>query len=313
MAGDREAIELQAEPRRHTIEVDRNPLGRMAEEYKLTVDKERGILISNVSLYRGRAFLGDELRHVKFEGAALQPNARHKGITDVVRLLYGARYSFSTLRASIREWYRHREGTGRPSQSKTEEIRSRLWVDNPSRFRQEIETCGPSHGPIVLLLNGDIWWQGYSSGVAVTNSPKEQIPGGVEVKVLSRPVSPSYYWDADYAILSQIPLEPSWLISGLRMEPVGRMMYAGRESIRVQAEPDQEDNNGWYWWEGADEYELLIDAERGALLRIEARSQGEGFSVIEVEDIEFDVSIPESTFSFAVSPGMSVEVNPPAP
>ncbi len=315
--GTREAIELQAEPRRHNIEVGSNPLGGMADEYKLTIDKERGILISHVSLYRGKALLGDELHDVKFKGAVLQPTSRHQGIADVVRLLYGARYSFSTLRASIRQWHRYQEGTSSPSQSKMTdaipktEIGSRLWIDNPSRFRQEIATRAPFSGPIVFLLNGDIWWQGYPSGVTVTNSPKEQIPCGAEVKVLSRPVRPDYK-NAEYAILSQISLEPSWLISGLRMEPVGRMRYVGRETIRVQAEPVQE-SDGWYWWKGADEYELLIDAERGILLRIEARRQGEGFAGVEVMDIEFDVSIPDSAFSFTVSPGMSVDVNPPTP
>jgi len=312
-AGAREAIELQAEPRRHNTEVGSSPLGLMADEYKLTVDKELGILVGHVSSYRGGAFLGDELRHVKI--ADLQPNSPHKGIAEVVRLLYGARYSFSTLRASIRQWHRYRERTSSPLQFKLTdvtpkaEIRSRLWVHNPFRFRQEITTRDPFFGPIDLLLNGDTWWQSYSSGATVTNSPKEEIPCGAEVKVLSRPVRPDYK-DADYAILSQTSLEPSWLIPGLRMEPVGRMRFVGRETIRVRAEPVQ-GSEGWYWWEGADDYELLIDAERGTLLRIEARSQGEGFAGVEVMDIEFDVLIPDNAFSFTVSPGMSVDVSPP--
>ena len=84
----------------------------------------------------------------------------------------------------------------------------------------------------------------------------------MDVTVCSEPVHPMYE-DAEYAIISQTPLDPSWLISGLWMEPGSRLRYAGREAIRVQAKPIQEDNSEWYWWEGADEYELLVDVERG--------------------------------------------------
>ena len=75
------------------------------------------------------------------------------------------------------------------------------------------------------------------------------------------------YEDAECAIISQIPLNPSWLVSGLWIEPMGRTRYLAREAIVARGEPIERDTD-WYWWDGADEYRLLIDADCGLLLRI---------------------------------------------
>ena len=58
------------------------------------------------------------------------------------------------------------------------------------------------------------------------------------------------------------------------------------------------------WW-GADEYEVLADAERGVLLRcasqlgVRCASQlgGEDFDALEVEEIHFDEHFPEEVFA----------------
>ena len=321
-AGDRRAIRLEAKPRRQNIDVASSPMWNEADEYELIVDKERGVLLSLLQLHKGKVFAGEELQNVTFDSPLTQPSSRWDSIAEVVGLLYSARNSFSTVRASMRQWFHDqgdREEGGTASASRVEktgstltiEVDSQLWIGNPTRFRQEITTRGSPGDPTAYLLNGDTWWEYYSSGFVGTNAPREQIPVEVDVTVRSEPVHPMYE-DAEYAIISQTPLDPSWLISGLWMEPGSRLRYAGREAIRVQAKPIQEDNSEWYWWEGADEYELLVDVERGILLRIEARRHGKGFAGIEVTQIEFDVPIPEETFVFTPSPGMTVVATPPA-
>jgi hypothetical protein len=50
------------------------------------------------------------------------------------------------------------------------------------------------------------------------------------------------------------------------------------------------------WW-GADDYELVVDAERGAILRLASRLGGRAFDVMEVLEIAFDESFPEGTFA----------------
>lgn len=78
----------------------------------------------------------------------------------------------------------------------------------------------------------------------------------------------------------------------------GTTRKAGREAIRLVGVPVEE----WdYWpeplWWGADEYEVLVDAERGVLLRCASRLDGEDFDALEVEETRFDERFPEDVFS----------------
>ena len=60
------------------------------------------------------------------------------------------------------------------------------------------------------------------------------------------------------------------------------------------------------WW-GADDYELVIDAERGVLLRLASRFGGRAFDVTEILDIDFDEALPDDTFTLQL-PGVRFEV-----
>lgn len=78
----------------------------------------------------------------------------------------------------------------------------------------------------------------------------------------------------------------------------GETRKAGREAIRLVGVPVEE----WdhfpepLWW-GADEYEVLVDSERGVLLRCASRLGGEDFDALEVEEIHFDERFPEDVFT----------------
>jgi hypothetical protein len=84
----------------------------------------------------------------------------------------------------------------------------------------------------------------------------------------------------------------------LRVE--GTVMWAGREAVRLRGVPGEEWDWGWdpdpLSW-GADEYEAVVDAERGVLLRCASRLGGEDFDTLEVEEIHFDEQFPEDTFA----------------
>jgi hypothetical protein len=80
----------------------------------------------------------------------------------------------------------------------------------------------------------------------------------------------------------------------------GPLMWAGREAVRLVGVPGE----GWDWeWDpdplywGADEYEVVVDAERGVLLRCASRLGGKDFDALEVEEIHFDERFPEDTFA----------------
>ena len=78
----------------------------------------------------------------------------------------------------------------------------------------------------------------------------------------------------------------------------GTTRKAGREAVRLVGVPVEE----WeydpepLWW-GADEYEVLADAERGVLLRCASRLGSEDFDALEVEEIHFDERFPEDIFT----------------
>ena len=78
----------------------------------------------------------------------------------------------------------------------------------------------------------------------------------------------------------------------------GKTRKAGREAIRLVGVPEEE----WdYWpeplWWGADEYEFLVDSERGVLLRCASRLGGKDVDALEVEEIHFDEELPADVFS----------------
>ncbi|HJQ29289.1 MAG TPA: hypothetical protein VJ827_08105 [Rubrobacter sp.] len=47
---------------------------------------------------------------------------------------------------------------------------------------------------------------------------------------------------------------------------------------------------------GAEEYEVLVDTERGILLRCASRLGGKDFDALEVEEIHFDEQFREEVF-----------------
>lgn len=78
----------------------------------------------------------------------------------------------------------------------------------------------------------------------------------------------------------------------------GETRRAGREAIRLVGVPEEEWDH-WpepLWW-GAEEYEFLVDSERGVLLRCASRLEGNDIDALEVEEIHFDEELPEDVFS----------------
>ena len=88
------------------------------------------------------------------------------------------------------------------------------------------------------------------------------------------------------------------MLEDLELRVEGRAAWAGREAVRLVGGVPAE---GWeylpepLWW-GADEYEVLVDAERGVLLRTACRLSGEDFDALEVEEIHYDERFPEEVF-----------------
>jgi hypothetical protein len=99
------------------------------------------------------------------------------------------------------------------------------------------------------------------------------------------------------------------VIPTLELEPIEPATHAGRPALRLRARERKVDHRTapvlpW----GADAHELLVDAERGVLLRLVSFIEGEQFALSELEQVAFDEQLPPETFVFRAPPG--VEVRP---
>jgi hypothetical protein len=220
----------------------------------------------------------------------------------LLEVLHDSRDSWSTLRAEYRVWT-HRErsslawragaeeqgamlyatatGVGEPEPDESEET-WRIWIAKPDRMRQETRE-GPG-GPQTTVVVGDRWWSWDEHWGAQTNDGEANVgTGGVRYPA----------W-----------IEPARVLGLLRFEALGTGSYAGMPTLRAMARRRlktalDRDNDDWDLHElgsGAEEYRFNVDADRGVLLRIEARFQDEPFLIGEVVDIAFDEGFEPETF-----------------
>ena len=242
---------------------------------------------------------------------------------DLLELLYGARDRFSTLRATVRTWRHvdraneamnrwaaqqprgsvavlgvsgaHGSEPERP-QSIVEEQTSRLWLQKPSRWRHETDLA--HGGTQVKIMDGDLWWVYDPRNGARTNEMADQ-PERMRTGI-------------GHALT--LMLDPSVIIPGLSMEPLGRRVHAGRDAVAVRGlpRPLHTERAGPELWPGADEYELLVDAERGVLLRHAAGMDGEEFAGNEITSVVFDEVLLDDVFTFTPPPGVKVRAVRPS-
>jgi outer membrane lipoprotein-sorting protein len=226
---------------------------------------------------------------------------------DLLELLHGARDRWTTVRLTIRAWRHHErsmqawkaqqdshEGAtwthfgiadGEPEPEMSQML-TRLWIHG-DRLREECE--GDEHAHLGIR-RGRLWWiyDEMNGAISNENNPDH----GSSVGELYRRL-----------------LDPSRIIGGVRFDILGRTSAAGRDGIRVLAIPRATDNpyRDLPDLEGAaDEHELVVDAERGVLLRVASRFRGENFHVQDVLDIAFDEQFPDELFVFEPPEGERV-------
>ena len=112
------------------------------------------------------------------------------------------------------------------------------------------------------------------------------------------PIATDHYWTF-YALRTDEICGISYELECLELRVEGRAQWAGREAVRLVGVPpvvEQEWDPDPLSW-GADEYEVLVDAERGVLLRCASRLRGKDFDALEVEEIYFDEQFSEEVFT----------------
>lgn len=210
---------------------------------------------------------------------------------DILDLMRTSRERWGTVRATLRHWENPvlaREAMrlllpdvpplSQAGESRSEVAMRRAWARKPYRWRIEYE--GPD-GEIVFV--GDLAWS--SPPRLPPNAPRrlraERSPDALLLEAVDGTIA--------YTFDPWILLEELFIARVL-----GRVEHAGREALKVSA-MDQGSPSSLLGW-GADDYELLVDAERGMLLRSAARTEGKEFQVTEVLEIAFGEELPEDIF-----------------
>ncbi len=234
-------------------------------------------------------------------------------LAKVLELLHDAEPRWTTLRAAGRDW-RHNhlmsqafeshfaalQATQSPGSmvalsgyvgdepvpDETEE-QWRLWIDRRGRKRAEFSAGGDL---ITVVVDGPAWWSWSPQLGAQTNGGRADSHSGygpVEVLIDAAP-----------------------LLAALRLEFLGAGVHAGHAAFMVRGVLRGDSEPAWSGvvhglGAGADDYLLEVDAERGVLLRAEARLGTRAFRVIEMSEVEFDLELAPATFTIDLPPGQT--------
>src|SRR4051794_17093561 len=154
-------------------------------------------------------------------------------------------------------------GAGDAPEPSEFEQRIHVWLARPDRRREEWSGMpGSAHGAMTLVEVGQTWWSLDEHGARSNNgSPNMQHGSAVDSAML----------------------DPAQLLAQCEFAVAGRATHAGRDAIRVRSRPSPRDAflPETYWPQHVWPQELLVDTERGILLRITSLLDGEPFAVSE--------------------------------
>ena len=175
--------------------------------------------------------------------------------------------------------------------------RCRVWSIDHHRWRRELEL--PNGGVDITVSTGRMRLCDTLEAPAGTSEMWQR-----RVGASSREEDPQWLLLATDHYWTFYPFDPhgitslDWELERLELKAEGPISWGGREAVRLVGVPVEE----WeyppepLWW-GADEYEAVVDAERGVLLRLASRLDGEDFDALEVEEIYFDERFGEDVFT----------------
>lgn len=232
---------------------------------------------------------------------------------ELLILMVNAHRSFRTLRGEVRTWS-HSErqheafmrahaariasgssavialsGDGSEPEPVEWEHLLRVWLAPPDRLREELVMARGGASSVSTVVHvGDTWWSYDADGGAQTNAGSRTSQVGVHFQ--------------------RALIDPSRLLASRALEIGGYAVHAGRRAIRVRVTPSPPETFAWDHGAPHGEWpqELLVDAERGIVLRCVSLLDGEPFAIAEFLSVAFDETFPEDTFVFEPPPGEEV-------
>lgn len=252
------------------------------------------------------------------------------GLKDLLELLYTAHRRFFSVQVGWQYWYRldlmnaagrkwrnqhspgsvnvlRAESIGDTQNMNELRVNWRVSWQKPSYWRDEQQIEG--HGVALRVICGERWWSFSSSDLVLyTNVDFEQKRTFNATRQEKLPESHFIHIED---VVQDVPLiDPSFLLASHDLQLLDSTHHAEREAWRVRAvyRRGKELGRDAMFWGSADAYELLVDKERGILLRYAAIINQQEFAVASVDQIIFDETIPESVFSFTPPANTRIEV-----
>jgi hypothetical protein len=228
---------------------------------------------------------------------------------DFLEAVFSPKEGYQTLQASIRKWSNRslaerasasRVVSGRrkakgDSAPQIEEAFLSVWIEQPDRMRIATEHReGDRTRSGLLVVAGEQSWECDDQGHVQENRKLRQRSG--------RSVAGSSAVDRffSHATLREFFVE-------LSLEEMGDVLTAAQECIRVRSLV-RPNHSVWPHWlpYGADEYVFDVLPERGVVLAIQARRDGDVFETNEITRVIFDEPINPSLFHYTPTYGEQV-------
>ncbi|MFO7321000.1 MAG: hypothetical protein DIU68_004670 [Chloroflexota bacterium] len=234
---------------------------------------------------------------------------------DLLLLLYAARDSFSSVDVAwdytyddaamnvILERWMSQQPSGQFASLKATgsegdagsmtKITRRVWWRKPACWRDE---TGTTSRMVTVICDGA------GATFALEANPSDAAGSGSGEQSPVRRLYSSSPPDIE-ARLDDVPLlDPSFLLTSHTLEPLEETVYLERQAIRVRATYRKGKNRIYepLFWGTADEYELLVDQERGILLRYAAKLEQREIAVASVRHVAFDQPLSDDLFAAAI-------------
>lgn len=252
-------------------------------------------------------------------------------LADLLRLLYTAHRQYSSIQLSWRYGYqvealnemqeRCSPGKVKPLGAKRRAVGKthspaemtchwQIWWRKPACWREDTQPSG--EGKNIRIICDDRWLfysaadQRLSTNTLPAGSPHRQ-----RIQRMRRPRGAAHIRPSVEEAVNAVPLlDPSFLLASHDLEPVADIRFVEREALQVRAvfRRGKELACDPFFWSGADDYELLVDKERGILLRYAARLGEQEVAVAAVEHVVFDAAIPDDVFVFTPPPNTTIEL-----
>jgi hypothetical protein len=181
----------------------------------------------------------------------------------------------------------------------------KLWWRKPTSWRDEATADGL--GTTVRILDNS-HYVGYSSrtGLLSTNlHPRQHKPRWTDLAVEERPDLGPYTLPL---LLREVPLvEPAFLIGTCSLNFEGTGVHIGRDVIKVKAVRRAPECRAFFRASEL-EYNLLVDADTGILLRYVSMVEDREAWRLTVTSVTFDQPIPDDVFAFQPPEGTTVKL-----